>query len=131
MSVDETLLDVRAAIGAYFDGVNAGRYDDVAALFAEDAVLLAPGTKPRRGREQIAAYFPAVLARYPEHFDDPTRVLVDGRAAAVEIDFTGRLDTGAPIAFQAIDVFDFDERGRIVRLTTWYDSHRLRKQLGV
>jgi|1186.fasta_scaffold126441_1 uncharacterized protein (TIGR02246 family) len=130
MSLEETLLDVRAVLVAYFDGINSERYDDVAALFAEDGVLIAPGIRPRRGREEIAAYFPKVLARYPEHFDDATRILVDGRAAAVEIDFTGKLDTGEPIRFQAIDIFDLDAQGRIARLSTWYDSHSLRRQLG-
>ena len=101
MSLEETLLDVRAVIGAYFDAINSERYDDVAQLFAEDGILIAPGMRPRQGRDDIAAYFPKVLARYPEHFDDATRVLVDGRAAAVEIDFTGKLDTGDPIAFGA------------------------------
>ncbi len=131
MSLEETLLDVRAVIGAYFDAINSERYDDVAALFAEDGVLIAPGMRPRQGRDDIAAYFPKVLARYPEHFDDATRVLVDGRAAAVEIDFTGKLDTGDPISFQAIDIFDLDEHGRIAKLSTWYDSHPLRRQLGI
>src|SRR3954471_2976720 len=130
MSLEETLLDVRAVLVAYFDGINSERYDDVAALFAEDGVLIAPGIRPRRGREEIAAYFPKVLARSPEHFDDATRILVDGRAAAVEIDFTGKLDTGEPIRFQAIDIFDLDAHGRISRLSTWYDSHSLRRQLG-
>jgi uncharacterized protein (TIGR02246 family) len=130
MSLEETLLDVRAVLAAYFDGINSERYEDVAALFAEDGVLSAPGMRPRRGREEIAAYFPKVLARYPEHFDDATRILVDGRAAAVEIDFTGKLDTGEPIRFQAIDIFDLDAQGRIARLSTWYDSHSLRRQLG-
>ena len=131
MSLEETLLDVRAVIGAYFDAINSERYDDVAALFAENGTLIAPGTKLRQGREAIAAFFPKVLARYPEHHDDATRVLVDGRAAAVEIDFTGKLDTGEPISFQAIDIFDLDEQGKIAKLSTWYDSHPLRRQLGI
>ena len=131
MSLEETLLDVRSVLGAYFDGINSERYDDVAALFADVGILIAPGMKPRVGRAAIAAYFPKVLARYPEHFDDATRILVDGRAAAVEIDFRGTLDTGEPISFQAIDIFDLDEQGRIAKLTTWYDSHSLRKQLGI
>jgi uncharacterized protein (TIGR02246 family) len=131
MSPEETVFDVRAVLDAYFDAVNAERYDDVAALFAQDGVLMAPAMRPRHGRAAIAAYFPKVLARYPEHFDDATRYLVEGRSAAVEIDFTGRLDTGEPIAFQAVDVFDLDTQGQIARLTTWYDSHTLRKRLGL
>ena len=47
----------------------------------------------------------------------------------VEIHFTGRLENGAPIEFDAIDVFDLDDDGRIVKLTSWYDSHAVRKTL--
>ena len=56
-------------LDAYFDGINAERYEDVAALFAPDGELVAPGVKPRDGREAIAAYFGLVLARYPVHHD--------------------------------------------------------------
>ncbi|HVV91671.1 MAG TPA: nuclear transport factor 2 family protein [Solirubrobacterales bacterium] len=116
------------AIEAYFDGVNAERFDDVAGLFAPDGVLIAPGTRPRREGE-IAAYFAAALAPYPDHRDDPTRVVVAGSTATVEIHFTGRTDSGAPLEFDAVDVFDFDEQGRIVRLSSWYDSHLVRGKL--
>ena len=47
----------------------------------------------------------------------------------VEIHFTGRLENGAPIEFDAVDVFDLDDEGRIVKLTSWYDSHAVRKTL--
>ncbi len=31
--------------------------------------------------------------------------------------------------FDAIDVFDLDDDGRIVKLSSWYDSHAVRKAL--
>jgi uncharacterized protein (TIGR02246 family) len=125
----ETTLDVRAVLDAYFDGINSERYADVAALFAEDGVLVAPGVKPRRGRESIESYFGMALARYPVHHDAPTRTMVDGRTATVEIAFTGELASGAPMTFEALDVFDLDADGRIVKLVTWYDSHLVRGRL--
>jgi ketosteroid isomerase-like protein len=115
-------------IDAYFEGVNAERFDDVAALFAPEGVLIAPGTLPRRGVE-IAAYFAAALAPYPDHYDDPTRVVVAGSTATVEIHFTGRTASGAALEFDAIDVFDFDGTRLIVQLSSWYDSHLVRKKL--
>jgi predicted SnoaL-like aldol condensation-catalyzing enzyme len=125
----ETILDVRAVLDAYFDGINGERYEAVAALFAPDGELVAPGVKPRKGREAIAEYFTLVLARYPVHHDQPTRTFVDGRTATVEIDFTGELDNGAPMTFEAVDVFDLDAGGKIVKLVTWYDSHLVRARL--
>jgi hypothetical protein len=122
----ETILDVRAVLDAYFDGINRERYEAVAALFAADGELIAPGVKPRRGSDAIARYFSLVLGRYPVHHDRPTRTFVDGATATVEIAFTGELASGAPIAFEAVDVFDLDAQGKIAKLVTWYDSHLVR-----
>jgi ketosteroid isomerase-like protein len=123
------MSDVARTIQAYFDGINGERYDEVAALFAPDGVIEAPGTEPRRGAEEIERYFEAALRLYPEHLDDPTRTIEAGTTVTVEIHFTGALASGARIEFDAVDVFDLDDQARIVRLTSWYDSHAVREQL--
>jgi ketosteroid isomerase-like protein len=117
------------AVEAYFEGINAERYDDVGALFAPDGVLVAPGVAPRRGPAEVADYFRAALRLYPEHYDDPTRIIDAGTTVTVEIHFTGRLENGHPLEFDAVDVFDLDGDGRIARLSSWYDSHAVRKAL--
>jgi ketosteroid isomerase-like protein len=130
MSSETTTAEaMEAAVHAYFDGINEERYDDVGRLFADDAVLMAPGVPPRRGPEEIAAYFGRALARYPEHYDDPTRLVIADRTVTVEISYRGALANGTPITFEAVDVFDFDEHGKIKRLTTWYDSFLVRSRL--
>ena len=101
---------MQATLDAYFDRLNEERYDEVAALFADHAELIAPGTAPRRG-EDLEAYFRAALRPYPEHRDQPTRVILADSTATVEITFTGALESGEPMEFDAIDVFDFDARG--------------------
>jgi ketosteroid isomerase-like protein len=116
-------------VDAYFDAVNADRFADVAALFAPDAQLIAPGVRPRRGPEEIAPYFAEALSGYPVHHDDPTRVVHADATTTVEIHFTGALDNGAPLEFDAVDVFDFDDAGRIARLLTVYDSQLVRTRL--
>jgi ketosteroid isomerase-like protein len=118
-----------AAIRAYFDGVNSERFDDVAMLFAPDGELIAPGAGSCRGRRAIAGYFAAALRPYREHFDAPTRTIFAGDTVAVELHCTGQLENGAPLAFEALDVFDFDADGLIVRLSSWYDSHDVRARL--
>jgi ketosteroid isomerase-like protein len=120
---------VETTIHAYFEGLNDERYDRVAALFASDGVLIAPGTPPRRGPEEIERYFQAALRPYPEHLDDRTRTIVAGSTATVEIHFSGALAGGTRIEFDAVDVFDLDDDARVVRMTSWYDSHAVREQL--
>ena len=118
-----------SAVHDYFEGINAERYDDVGALFGPDGVLLAPGTAPRRGAADIADYFRAALAPYPKHYDDPVRIIEAGSVVTVEIHFTGELANGASMEFDAVDVFDLDDEGRIVKMSSWYDSHAVRKTL--
>jgi ketosteroid isomerase-like protein len=131
-SEEETVpADIRSTLDAYFDGINEERYDDVAALFAPAGELRAPGIEPTSGGEAIASYFRAALAPYPKHRDEPTRTIVaeDGATATVEIHFEGTTEAGDELIFEAVDVFDFDADGRIVLLTSWYDSHAVRSWL--
>lgn len=116
-------------LDAYFDALNGERYDAVAALFAHDGVLVAPGLPPRRGRDEIATYFARALRPYPKHVDDPTRVIHAERVATVEITFTGAMADGTQITFDAVDVFDFDAGYRVSRLSSWYDSYLVRQRL--
>jgi len=121
--------DVEATVRAYFDGINAERYDDVGRLFAPGGTLVAPGTAARSGPQEIADYLRAALGPYPEHFDDPTRVIVAGRTVTVEIHYAGVLESGDRMEFDAVDIFDLDDDARIVRLSSWYDSHAVRQKL--
>lgn len=121
--------DIQAALSAYFDGINSERYGEVGALFAPDGVLKAPGSDWRRGPKEVETYFTAALGPYPEHLDTPTRILISGSTATVEIHYKGALASGAEIEFDAVDVFDFDDDGLVTRLTSWYDSHDVRSRL--
>jgi hypothetical protein len=121
--------DIQAALTAYFEGINSERYGDVGALFSREGELKAPGSRLLRGPKEVETYFTAALGPYPEHLDTPTRILVSGSTATVEIHFKGALDGGIEIEFDAVDVFDFDDDGLVTRLTSWYDSHDVRSRL--
>jgi ketosteroid isomerase-like protein len=123
--VNEGAID--GILDAYFGGLDREDWAALGALFADDAELVAPGAH-RRGAAAVARYFRDALASYPEHRDQPGRRLIAGNTATVEIRFSGRTASGAAIEFDAIDVFDV-HRGRIARLTSWYDSHEVRRAL--
>ena len=89
---------IRELVQAYFDRLNGEDWQGLASLFATDAVLRAPGSRTWEGRDEVSAYYRAALAPYPEHRDEPTRVLVAGDTATVEIHFEGRLANGQPLA---------------------------------
>ena len=119
---------IRELVQAYFDTLNGEDWQGLASLFATDAVLRAPGSRTWEGRDEVSAYYRAALAPYPEHRDEPTRVLVAGDTATGEIHFEGRLANGQPLAFAAVDVFDF-AYVQVVELGSWSEGHAVRKQL--
>jgi uncharacterized protein (TIGR02246 family) len=117
-------------VTAYFAAVNAEDWAALAGLWEPDAELIATGAGPRRGREAILAYYPRVLAGYAEHEDRPVRYITDGSTVVVEVSFTGRTTAGRAVAFDAVDVFDLAPgSGRIRRLSTWYDTAAVRRQV--
>jgi ketosteroid isomerase-like protein len=118
---------VHGILDAYFGGLDGEDWASLAALFADDAELVAPGAH-RRGAAAVAQYFRDALAPYPDHHDRPGRRFVAGSTATVEIHFSGRMANGAAIEFDAVDVFELHD-GRITRLTSWYDSHEVRRSL--
>ncbi|MCE2532570.1 MAG: nuclear transport factor 2 family protein [Acidimicrobiia bacterium] len=118
----------RAVVERYFAAVNAGDFDALRQVLHPEIELTACMSRPRQGIESVVAFFDAVFGRYPEHSDIPTRLICDGEVVVAEIHFEGRSDTGAEIVFEAVDVFDVVD-GRIRRLSQWFDSADLRRQL--
>ncbi|GAA4905964.1 uncharacterized protein (TIGR02246 family) [Actinomycetospora succinea] len=118
------------AVERYFAAVNAEDWDTIRDLFAPDAALRTVGAPTRRGRDEIAAHFPKVLAALPVHHDEPTRVVVAGPTVLVEIRFAGRTTDGRAVTFDAVDVFDLDDSGTTIEaLSTWYDTAAVARQL--
>ena len=116
-------------VAAYFAAVNARDFEALAGLFAEDAVLRPVGSRVREGRSDVAAYYPPLLAGFASGVDTPVRTTVAGRVVTVEIRFEGRSVDGADVAFDAVDIFDVDDDGRIARLSLWYDTRDVVRQL--
>lgn len=118
------------AVERYFAAVNAEDWATIRDVFAPDAELHSVGAPARRGPDEIAAHFPRVLAALPVHHDEPTRVVVAGDVVLVEIHFSGRTPEGAPVEFDAVDVFDLTPDGTAIRrLSTWYDTAAVGKMI--
>jgi ketosteroid isomerase-like protein len=114
----------------YFTAVNESRLDDLAAVFAEGAILSFPMLPHVGGRKAIREFYAGVLTFYPERRDDVTRWFVsEGGDVAAEISFVGRTSTGRDVAFDAVDVFTI-RNGVIQKLTIYYDSAKVIQMLG-
>lgn len=114
----------------YFDCVNRESWEAFSTLWTEDSEVQQPGSRPRRGAEEIGAYFRRMFGSWSGHVDTPTRVLVAESAVTVEVTFGGTTAQGIPVAFNAVNIFDL-EGPSIRRLTIWYDPSRVREALGL
>lgn len=121
--------EVPPTIAAYFTSVNTRDLDALGALFADDVELRPIGFAPLRGRDAVIGYYPRILAPFDAHHDEPQRIHVAGDVVTVEIGFTGRTRAGAEVAFDAVDIFDLDADGRIARLSMWYDTRDVARQV--
>ena len=119
---------VTDVINAYFTAANADDWDGLRETFADDAEVFLMGARPRKGIDDVMALYQRLFTPWAAHDDTPTRILVDGNAATVEVHFTGTTAEGKTIEFEAVDVIDL-ENGKIRRLTNWYDLLWVRGQM--
>lgn len=124
MKNEETL----AVIAEYFQCLNSERWEAMARLWHEHARLDASGARTREGPAQIVEYLQKALAPYATHDDAPTRVVVDGRYASVDIHYVGVTHDGREVVINAHSEYEV-EAHRIVRLMTRYDINRARTEL--
>lgn len=120
---------IRSVITQLFDEPNAERYDAVTARFGETATLRAPRQVQVTGRPAILDFFRASFAPFATHIEQPSRILVSGATATVELRFAGTVPSGRPLTFNGVDIFDFDSTNRISAVSVWHDSFTLNRQL--
>jgi ketosteroid isomerase-like protein len=127
-----TALDVslRTTALQYFECVNAEDWSTMRSLWHPDGELIAVGTRPRRGLDDVLDYFEKALRPWREHHDEAIRVLVCAAEEVVVVEprFRGSTTTGVGVTFDAVDVFDITA-GQIRRLSIWYDLERVRKAM--
>lgn len=97
----------RARLAAYVDGFNAGDFDAVRAMLAEDVELDLVARLRRRGKSEVGVYF----ARYAEATQWTFAAgTVEGRPAMLVYDRDGSLDT--PAYFVTLDL----DGDRVIRI---------------
>lgn len=89
---------VRAVIGAHTQAQDAGRTDDVVALYTPDGVLELPGTDPLQGHDALRAAFKEWAPAQPQlHLVTNTVVTPSGEdeaTAASDVAFLQRGESG-------------------------------------
>jgi steroid Delta-isomerase len=113
---------LRARLAAYVETINGRDASAIAALFTEDAVQADPASNPPNiGREAIAAFFSGSIAASEEWTFRAKEVHTC--ATSVAIDFEIAVQTGgATMTIAGIEVFAFDDAGKIKSLSAYWDD---------
>lgn len=119
---------MKAALQQYIDAFRNRDAEALISLFAEDAVIEDPvGTEPVRGLDAISDFYRAgVKVVTKMELSAPIRGS-HANAAAMAFDFE-MIWEGQHIRTSTIDVMEFNEAGKIVRMYAYWgpgDSHVL------
>jgi steroid delta-isomerase len=120
---------MRAAFENYTSRLSAGDADGVAELFADDAWIEDPLGAPRHvGRQAILAFYRGAVERaHPDvRLTGPVRVSAVGEAAAPMQSHSNF--GGSPKEIDIIDVFAFDDAGRITSMRAFWGEGNLRER---
>jgi steroid Delta-isomerase len=124
---DWTSAEAVAAVEAYARAATEGRFDDVAALFAEDAELRDPfDGETVSGRDAIREFFRSGV----EMIDllavvEPVRVTADAKSVAAPMKAEVTVD-GSSLEMDSIDVFFFDDNGLFSAMHAFYGPTNVR-----
>jgi hypothetical protein len=106
----------RAFADAYVEITNRGAYGELAALFAPEAVFLAPRGKMIRGREAIRQFYVEFLNTITPQIRISSYV-EQGNECVYELE--ARTAGEADFRLGAIDHATFDENGQVIRFAVF------------
>lgn len=110
---------MEAAVHEYLRALNASDLDAVVALFADDATVEDPvGTPPKRGIAEIRAFYVGSVAlKLSLALEGQVRVAGSEAVFPFSVSFSYQ---GQPTTIRPIDVFRFNEAGKIVSMRAFF-----------
>jgi ketosteroid isomerase-like protein len=117
-----------ALVRQYFVCLDTEDWVTMRELWHPRAELRAVGARPRRGLDEVVGYFSKLFTPWPQHVDQPTRLIQSGDTIVAEVTFSGTTPDGLEVTFDAIDIFDIEDR-LIRRMSNWYDIAYARRVL--
>ena len=131
-------MDHAATARRLYDLINAGDIDAFGDLLADDFVEHEemPGLAP--SKDGVKSFFRMQLAGFPDLRLDVADVIADGDKVVARVRYTGTQDgefmgmpaTGTSVDVQLIDIFRFDDDGRVIEHWGVIDLLTMMQQLG-
>ena len=106
----------RAFADNYVERTNAGQYDRLSSLFAEDSVFLAPDGRVFHGRGEIGAFYENFLPTIKSNIRLATFV-EQGNVCVYELE--ARINDEPDFRLSAIDHATLNDAGQVVRFVVY------------
>lgn len=108
-----------AIVNRYLEAINGGDMQAVIDLYSKDAKVEDPaGTVPKSGDEILEFYTNAFAGGAKVTLSGPVRLTERAAAFPFQAEITS-ID-GPTIALDVIDVFEFDDAGKIDKMTAYF-----------
>ncbi len=121
---------MRDAVDRYFAAWTSLDSSTYAACFANDAIVHDPyGSTPLRGTQALREFFGGVAKALLDVTLEVERIHIAGNRAAVVFRGKGTGKNGKPVHVEGIDVFEFNDDGRISALWCYWDSAEMLTKL--
>lgn len=121
---------VARTIKEYFAALRAMDEKAWVNTFAADGVSYDPvGTPAMEGHEKLAEFFQTITAAFSKVGLTENDVFIAGNSAAVKWTGRGTSKAGKDVKFEGIDVFEFNEAGKIQTLRAYWNPAEMVAQL--
>ena len=112
--------DIKKTVNRYIELLGGGSADDIAALYAQDAVVEDPvGGEVHRGRAAVHGFYAAIESAQRQC------ELLTLRVAGNEAAFQFRLTIGGAMRIEPIDVMVFDDDGEIASMKSYWGQENV------
>ena len=114
--------DITKTVHRYVELVGGGSADDIAALYAENAVVEDPvGGEVYRGRDAVRGFYQSIEGA------ERKCELVTLRVAGNEAAFQFRLNVGGVMLIEPIDVMVFDDEGKVSAMKAYWSAENVKQ----
>ena len=116
-------------VNRYLGAINAGNMEAVMSIYADNAKVEDPvGTEPKTGADILPFYQRAFAGGAKVDLTGPPRV--SARAAAFPFHAEIKSVDGAVTHIDVIDIFEFDDDGKVVKMTAHFGPGNVTRSEG-
>ena len=125
MTTRTTRADI---VARYFDRLTASDVEAIVALFADDGTVESPvlGTMP------AAEFFATLGDASAQNILTVHRIMnsPDDQFFAAHFTYDWTLAAGGNVTFDGVDLFEFNDDGKVASMKIFYDTHPTRAEVG-